>query len=126
MQWLSTCQLVTCTVFKGQGSKIFWFWFDEQNCSLKYYKSRDTYISKVYEPLGYVALCLHSANFICVCVCRSIDLRYAKVTPGITSGFTSKQFQIRFDINTDYGVYNNTFVCVCVCVCGPVLIVGPV
>ncbi|XP_064395380.1 uncharacterized protein LOC135342564 isoform X2 [Halichondria panicea] len=64
------------SIFKGQAHKNYWFWFDEQSCRLKYYKSRETYIAKVYEPFGYM------------------DLRYAKVTPGIANGYNSKQFLI--------------------------------
>ncbi len=53
VQLASYCVCVcVCAVFKGQAHKNYWFWFDEQSCRLKYYKSRETYIAKVYEPFG--------------------------------------------------------------------------
>jgi len=49
-------------------SKKYWFWFDEHTCQLKYYRNQEAYKQCIHEPAG------------------SIDLRYAKVTPGITTG----------------------------------------
>ncbi len=34
--------------------------------------------------------------YVCMCVCSYMDLRYAKVTPGIANGYNSKQFLIRY------------------------------
>ena len=41
------------TVFKNT-LKRYWFWFDEQTCSLKYYRNHESYALGIHEPLGSV------------------------------------------------------------------------
>lgn len=62
----------------------YWFWFDEQSCSLKYFKNQETYRQCLHDPLG------------------CIDMRYAKVTPpmALQTGANNE-----FQINSESQVY---------------------
>ena len=43
---------------RGRQKKRYWFWFDEQTCQLKYYRSQEAYQHGVFDPLMLVKLFL--------------------------------------------------------------------
>lgn len=50
LQVLRSC-LVASAVFRAQYKKQ-WFWFDEQSCSLKYYRNQSSYQQCLHAPAG--------------------------------------------------------------------------
>jgi hypothetical protein len=63
--------------WRGRQKKRYWFWFDEQTCQLKYYRSQEAYQHGVFDPL------------------MTVDLRYAAVTPPMAGEeLLANQFQI--------------------------------
>ena len=100
---------------RGRQKKRYWFWFDEQTCHLKYYRSQEAYQHGVFEPLACVqVLCsnlfcrnLLCSHLLCSCCgglvdyyhlfCRAIDLRYATITPPMAAeDLAANQFQIQY------------------------------
>lgn len=87
-------------------NKRYWFWFDEKSCQLKYYRNQEAYTKCIHEPVGcvththtrtYTKTYTHTHTSTHVHTHRSIDLRYAKVTPGLPgeTAATSAEFYIK-------------------------------
>jgi hypothetical protein len=39
-----------------KSDNLYWFWFDEKDCVLKYYKNKDSYTQYLHKPLGVLSM----------------------------------------------------------------------